>query len=167
MQTSYNKAQKLVVYSFDGNISCFGLTPEKAFEICPELDSQAEGVYPLNYLELSDDVFSELRSAHTEQLFKNVSGYQVSKCAKVAHVKLLAKASKLSLPVMVEYEAGYEMFNEGGFVSDNGLVHTCWIGKSTGVQKTLLHLDTPHSSGGAAFSFHGLKSVTLIETKLH
>ena len=58
MQTSYNKEQKLVVYSMGDAVSCFGLTPEKAFEICPELDSQAAGEYPLNYLELSDTVFS-------------------------------------------------------------------------------------------------------------
>ncbi len=164
MQVAYNIDQKLVVYKCGEGVSCFGLSPEKAAEIAPELAEQCTGKtsYPLDWTEISSEKYSALHDAFTKERFVTVKGFQVPRGTPRKFVDVVIQAFRERRPVMVEYKEGYEMLPEDGIADESGRVHTCWIGRTTGKVKALLHLERPDSCGGCEFSFHGINNVSLI-----
>ncbi|MEZ8030420.1 hypothetical protein [Enterovibrio norvegicus] len=161
MEVVYNIDQSLVVYKCEDGVSCFGLSLEKVQEIAPEIVPSRTD-YPLQYVVIDATKYAELTKAFYAERFKVVKGYSVEKTAKKEHVEAAIQALRTKRPLFIEYEDGYEMFSDNGVVSSDGKHHVVYIGTSTGSIKTLLHMETESSIGGAAFSFHGLKQTHVL-----
>jgi len=164
MQVAYNYDRKLVVYRCGTGVSCFGLLPEKTKEIASELSEQCsrETNYPLGYVEVSIDKYNALYNAHIAEMFSTINGYQVPKSTPRRFVETILDAYEMNQPVLVEYKEGWGMLSDEGYSDDDGNVHVCWIGQTTGSTKSFIHLEKPASLGGPIFSFHGVKSIQVL-----
>jgi hypothetical protein len=158
---AYNADQNLIVYPCGDGFSCYRLSMEKVNEIAPEL-LLGETVYPLRYVEVTDEQSKALHEAHLKERFVVVKGFQIPRGTPRKIANTVIEAFQNRQPIMVEYEEGYEMVSDDGFHDDSGRVHTVWLGCSTGKLKTLLHLENPRSGGGMCFMFSGIKNVRIL-----
>lgn len=160
MKAAYNTRLEVVVYKFGDYLSQFYLSIEKVSAICPKLptfDEQSD----VELMEITGDEFNQLQEAHNEEYYKTVSGFYVPRSADLNLVKKLVEAYRMELPVMLEYSKGYEQYSMTNSSSD-GLVHTTYLGCSTGPLKTLLTKQKCFDENAQAFSFEGLRSVYVL-----
>jgi hypothetical protein len=164
-KVAYNLNQKLVTYSLSEGCSCFGLSPDKALEIVPEFGSQCreETSYPLDFFDITNEQFESLRNAHLKEKFTVVKGFHVPRGTPRKITDVVLEAYRTRQALFVEYEEGYEMFSDdGGVHVSSGLIHTVWIGATSGTVKSFLHLESQRSIGGACFMFSGIKNIQLL-----
>lgn len=119
-------------------------------------------------VEISKETLSNIQDTWHGLRYKKYNRVYVPRDANMEIVKTVYEAWEMRLPVMLEYEEGYEMYpseedeEDGACVSNNGLVHIAHIGRTTGSKPTLLHLASPCSYGGGEFMFKGTKSVKIV-----
>ncbi|ENN6469975.1 hypothetical protein AB9X29_003776 [Vibrio vulnificus] len=160
MKIGYNKSLNLIVKNNGEYVSCFSLSEEKATSIVPNIAISEQ--YPVDMVDVTEGQLSALWDAHVEERYKVISGIYVPRDAKRSQVKTLLDAYRNRTPVLLEYREGYEMFDDDACATRDGLNHVCYVGKTTGSMKSLIHLTSPNSVGGPLLSFSGLKSVTAI-----
>lgn len=160
MLAAYNTRLELIVFKFGTHVSQFWLPIDKVASICPDLPTfDAQSDVPMK--EITGEIFNQLQEAHQEEYYKSVNGFYVPRDADLTLVRKLIEALHAELPVMIEYETGYEEYS-ASHTSSNGLVHTCYLGCSNGPLKTLLRITQPSGSTAQAFSFAGLRSVYVL-----
>lgn len=119
-------------------------------------------------IEISGDEMKTIHSLWSDLRYKKFKLVYIPREAKKEVAEVLYEAWETRRAVMLEYEEGYEMYpseedeDDGANVSDNGLVHVAYIGKSTGTKPILLHIAGERSCGGGEFMFAGLKSAKLL-----
>lgn len=113
-------------------------------------------------VEVNDEVFSSIQSEWFKSRYKKYKGVYVSREADMDFVKAAYVAYENQTPVMIQYEDGYAMYpsdDDNSCVSDDGLTHVAFVGKSTGVKPVLLHMESSCVGGGSEFMFSGIKSI--------
>jgi hypothetical protein len=111
---------------------------------------------------IQDNVFSDIQGMWFDSRYKKYKDVYVSTEANIENVAIAYEAFKNNTPLMIQYSPGWEMYpsdDENSCVSDDGLNHVAFIGKSTGIKPVLLHLEGSSSDGGSEFSFHGIQSI--------
>jgi len=102
-------------------------------------------------VEVKDKVFRSIQSEWFESRYKKYRDVHVSREANMDFVEVAYAAYKNRTPVMIQYEEGYEMYpidDGNSCVSDDGLTHIAYVGKSTGVKPILLHMESACIGGG-------------------
>jgi hypothetical protein len=116
-------------------------------------------------IEVENSVFDSIRSLWHSMRYKKYKSVYVDRDANMAHVAQIYAAYKSRELIMVQYEEGYEMYpsdDEDACVSDDGLNHVLYVGKSTGVKPVLLHMESSCARGGGEFMFKGITSIKRI-----
>ncbi len=114
---------------------------------------------------IDQKIMSKIHTLWSKLRYKKYRSVYVPREANMEFVKIAYEAWENENPLMVEYKKGYEMYpfdEENGCVSEDGLTHVLYIGKSTGKIPILLHLESKCSSGGTSFMFTGIKSIKAI-----
>jgi hypothetical protein len=114
-------------------------------------------------VEVTENVFSDIQGMWFDSRYKKYRDVYVTIEANDEFVAAAYEALENQTPIMIQYSQDWEMYpsdDEHSCVSDDGLNHLAFVGKSTGIKPVLLHLEGSCSSGGAEFSFHGIKSIT-------
>lgn len=115
-------------------------------------------------VEIDEEVFDAIRSAWHKKMYKKYRSVYVNRDANMEHVAVAFEAYENRVPVLVQYEEGYEMYpydDDNSCTSDDGLTHVAYVGKSTGVKPCLLFMESKCSGGGGSFMFHGIKDIKL------
>lgn len=113
-------------------------------------------------VEVNEKVFSSIQSEWFKSRYKKYKGVYVSREANMDFVEAAYEAYETRTPVMIQYEDGYAMYpsdDDNSCVSDDGLTHIAYVGKSSGVKPVLLHMESACVGGGMEFMFSGIKSI--------
>jgi hypothetical protein len=122
-------------------------------------------------IEITNEAMSSIHSIWSDARYKKYHKVYIPREADMDIVKTIYEAWKNDSAIMIEFKEGYEMYpseeeeNDGAVVSDNGLIHVAYVGKSTGTKPVLLHLASGRSHGGGEFMFTGIKSVKMVDLR--
>ena len=111
---------------------------------------------------IQDSIFREIREVWHRRMYKPFKDIWVPRYADDSIVPYVYEAYENGIPLMVRYKKGYESYpfdEENACVSDDGLTHVLYVGKSTGQKPVLLHLESKCASGGSEFFFAGITEV--------
>jgi len=113
-------------------------------------------------VEVSEKVFGTIQSEWFKSRYKKYRDIYVSREANMDFVKIAYEANENRIPIMIQYQEGYEMYpsdDENSCVSDDGLTHIVHVGKSSGPKPVLLHMESACIGSGMEFMFSGIKSI--------